>query len=539
MQLYNYLSKSKEEFKPFDLPSRSQGKSDSRTVGLYTCGPTVYDYVHIGNWRTFVFEDILRRVLEFNGFEVKHVMNITDIDDKIIKGARDQGLGFRELGEKYTKGFFEDLEKLNIKRADLYPRATEHIDTMIRIIGVLLEKGYAYKAEDGVYFDISKFKNYGKLSNLSKRKIRAGVRVAVDQYDKDQPVDFALWKFPKTGPVSSFHPTSARSSQQSNGDQRNNVELRAVGNPPTAATRYQTLEGEPVWDAPFGKGRPGWHIECSAMSMKYLGDPSADSTSSLQASSGRNFEKFRTIDIHTGGVDLLFPHHENEIAQSEAATGKKFVKYWLEGEHLLVEGAKMAKSLGNIFTLSDIVKKSLPAGRQGFEPLALRYLFLTAHYRSKLNFTWKSLEAAQNALENLRSEVSTWDEPKIARLPAPERSDGGQGCSEYEGNFKEAINNDLDIPKALAVMWETVKSDYPTSARHQSILVMDNVFGLRLGKLEKKKLSRGAKELIEKREVFRKKGNFKESDKLRKDLSKMGVKVEDTPQGPKWKVREK
>ena len=439
-KLYNFLSRKIEEFKPL-----------GDVVSLYTCGPTVYDYVHIGNWRTFVFEDVLRRVLEFNGYKVKQVMNITDIDDKIIKGARDQGLGYSELAEKYTSRFFEDLAKLHIKRADIYPRATEHIDTMIRIIGVLLDKGYAYKAEDGVYFDISKFKNYGKLSNLSKRKIKAGARVAVDQYGKDAPADFALWKSEKPG--------------------------------------------EPSWDAPFGKGRPGWHIECSAMSIKYLGE---------------------TIDIHTGGVDLLFPHHENEIAQSEAATGKNFVNFWLEGEHLLVEGEKMAKSLGNIFTLSELAKRRV-------EPVSLRYLFLTAHYRSKLNFTWKSLEAAQNALNNLRSEVSSWDEPKI-------------GCSEYESNFKEAVNNDLDIPKALSVMWETVKSNYPTSARRQSILVMDKVLGLGLDKLKRAELPKGAKELIEKREELRKKGDFSQSDKMRKELALVGVYVEDTPQGPKWKV---
>lgn len=443
MQIYNFLTRKLEEFKPI-----------GKTVGLYTCGPTVYDYVHIGNWRAFVFEDILKRVLTASGFKVKHVMNITDIDDKIIKRSKEQGIEFRELTARYEKAFFDDLEKLNILAADFYPKATEHIGPMTQIIGVLIDKGIAYKADDGVYFSVEKFKDYGKLSGLLRKNLKKGARIDSDQYDKESWADFALWKFAK-------------------GD-------------------------EPSWGTPFGRGRPGWHIECSAMSMKYLGV---------------------TIDIHTGGVDLLFPHHENEIAQSEAATGKKFVTFWMEGEHLLVDGEKMAKSLGNIYTLDDIVKK-------GLEPLALRYLFLTAHYRSKLNFTWKSLEAAQNALNNLREEVANWDEPRI-------------GCAEFEGFFKEAVNNDLDMPKALSVMWETVKSDYPTSAKHQSILIMDRVLGLALGQIKKQKLPKGAKDLIDKREGLRKARKFKESDKLRSQLKKMGVGVEDTAEGPRWKIRKR
>src|SRR3990167_4422801 len=457
MQPFNYLTRKIENFKPM-----------GKTVGLYTCGPTVYDYVHIGNWRTFVFEDILKRVLVFNGYKVKHVMNITDIEDKIFKKAQEEKVSIDKITKKYEKVFLEDLEKLNIQKADVYPRATESIDSIIELVTKLLERGIAYKKEGSVYFSISKFSAYGKLSGTNVKGVKAGARVDVDEYGKESWSDFALWK--------------------------------------------KSKPGEPEFDAPFGKGRPGWHIECSAMSMKYLGE-TFDPFGKLRV----NGEHGRTIDIHTGGVDLLFPHHENEIAQSEAATGKKFVNIWMEGEHLLVGGEKMAKSLGNIYTLYDLEKK-------GFYPLALRYLFLTAHYRSKLNFTWKSLESAQNALFNLREEVASWDEPKI-------------GCAGYENDFKEAINNDLDIPKALAIMWETVKSDYPTSARHQSVLVMDRVLGLGLEKLERAELPKGAKELIEKREELRKGGNFKESDKLRKELQKMGVYVEDTPQGPKWKVK--
>ena len=442
MQLFNYLTRKVE---PFD-------KRQEEEVGLYTCGPTVYDYVHIGNWRTFVFEDVLKRVLKFNNYKVKHVMNITDIEDKIFKKAQEEKVSIEQITKKYEKFFFDDLEKLNIQKADIYPRATDNINSMIQIIGVLLKKGFAYKGDDGVYLSVEKFTPYGRLSGLDKKNLKKGARVNNDEYDKESWADFVLWKKSKLG--------------------------------------------EPEFDAPFGKGRPGWHIECSAMSMKFLGE---------------------TFDIHTGGVDLLFPHHENEIAQSEAATGKNFVRFWLEGEHLLIDGQKMAKSLKNIFTLEDIIKR-------GLDPLSLRYLFLTAHYRSKLNYTWKSLEAAQNALNNLREEIPDWDEPKI-------------GCAEFEGDFKEAISNDLDMPKALSVMWKMAKSDYPSSAKHQSILVMDQVLGLELGKLEKAQLPKGATGLIEKREKLRKQEKFEESDKLRKELLKIGVEVEDTAEGPKWKIK--
>src|SRR3990167_9723735 len=283
LKLHNFLSRKVEEFKPSGPETPRAG--GRKIVGLYTCGPTVYDNVHIGNWRTFIFEDILKRVLLFNNYKVNHVMNITDIDDKIIKGARVKGIGISDLTQKYTDAFFDDLEKLNFLKADKYPAATDHITPIIRIIGVLLKKGFAYVKDKSVYFSIAKFKDYGRLSGANVKGVKAGARVDVDEYDKENPQDFALWK----------------------------------------------AESE------------------DAKSMKYLGE---------------------SIDIHTGGVDLLFPHHENEIAQSEAATSQKFVNFWMEGEHLLVEGEKMAKRLGNVFTLEDLEKK-------GFEPLALRYLFLT------------------------------------------------------------------------------------------------------------------------------------------------------------------
>jgi cysteinyl-tRNA synthetase len=441
MRVYNYLTRKVEDFKPIN-----EGQ-----VGLYTCGPTVYDFVHIGNWRTFVFEDILKRALQFGGFEVTHVMNFTDIDDKIIKRAKEENVPFGEITRKYEEAFCEDIGKLNILPADFYTRATEYIPQMLVLIQRLLDRGIAYKADDGIYFSVEKFPNYGKLSGLSKGNLKKGARVNDDLYDKEAWSDFALWKYKK--------------------------------------------EGEPSWPAPFGEGRPGWHIECSAMSIDKLGEH---------------------FDIHCGGVDLLFPHHENEIAQAEAATGAKFVNVWMEGEHLLVNGEKMSKSLGNFFKLEDIAAK-------GFDSLALRYLFLTAHYRTKLNFTWESLESAQNALQNLRQEVAGWDGPNI-------------GCSEFEGNFRKAISDDLNMPRAIAVMWKMVKSDYPTSAKHQSVLVMDKVLGLGLDKVEKAELPKDAQGMIDRREQLRKEGKFEESDKLRAELAAIGVEIEDTSQGTKWKI---
>ncbi|MEX2028096.1 MAG: cysteine--tRNA ligase [Candidatus Curtissbacteria bacterium] len=461
MKLYNFLSRKAEEFEPI-TPGR---------VGMYTCGPTVYDYVHIGNWRTFVFEDVLKRALQFVGYEVNHVMNITDIDDKIIKKAGEEKVEIGQLTKKYEEAFSADLEKLNIIPADHYPKATDHIEHMVSLIQKLLDRGIAYKAEDGIYFSVEKFPNYGRLSGLEKRELKKGARVNDDQYDKENWSDFALWKFPPSPKAS----TDAKAmADKSEGQEKK----------------------EPSWPAPFGEGRPGWHIECSEMSTDVLGDH---------------------FDIHCGGIDLLFPHHENEIAQSEAATGGKFVNSWLEGEHLLVDGQKMSKSLGNIFTLEDIVKK-------GFEPLALRYLFLTAHYRSKLNFTWESLTAAQNALSNLRQEIASWDETEV-------------GLKDFEKDFKNATANDLDMPRAIATMWEMVKSNNPTGAKRQSILLMDKVLGLGLGEIKKAELPDGARELMEKREEVRNAGNFEESDKLRDQLKEMGVEIEDTNGKTKWKVK--
>lgn len=458
LKLYNYLSRKVEEFKPIS----------GERVGMYTCGPTVYDFTHIGHARTYIFADILQRVLEFNDYEIKRVMNITDVghltsdsdtgEDKMEKGAAREKKSVWEIAEFYTKDFFENLDVLNITRPEIICKATDHISEMIDLIMKLDKSGFTYKIEDGVYFDTSKFPKYGQLTGQTfeslRKSLKAGARVEVVE-GKKSPTDFALWKLTPLG-----------------------------------------VKRQMEWDSPWGKGFPGWHIECSAMSMKYLGE---------------------TFDIHTGGIDHVSIHHTNEIAQSEGATGKQFARFFVEGQHLLVEGEKMSKSLGNFYRIDDLRKK-------GFDPLAFRYLALTAHYRSKLNFTWESLEGAQNALDNLRGEIAMWDEPKI-------------GCSEYEENFKKAINNDLDMPRAIACMWEMAKSDNPTSAKHQSILVMDQVLGLGLDKVKKAELPKGARGLIEKRESLRKEGKFEESDKLRIELLGMGVEVEDMSGGPKWKVK--
>ncbi len=442
LKLYNTLSKQLEEFKP-QTPSR---------VTMYTCGPTVYDHMHIGNLRTFVFSDILLRVLKYDGYKVEAAENITDIDDKIIKRAKEKNTTIDKVSKEYTKYFLSDITKLNIEVKNLkeQPRATEYVGKMVEYIKALLDKGFAYQEKDGsVYFDISKFVNYGKLSGVEKRELKTGTRVLSDEYTKENVQDFALWK--------------------------------AVG------------KDEVGFDSSFGRGRPGWHIECSVMSQTILGNK---------------------IDIHTGGIDLVFPHHENEIAQSEAKTGESpFVKYWVHGAHMLVDGKKMSKSLNNFYTLSDLEKR-------GFEPLSLRYLFLQTHYRQEMNFTWEALEAAQNALNKLRKEVVSLGEPKI-------------GCSELEGKFLSAVNDDLNMPQALSVLWETVNSDNPSSAKSESVLKFDEVLGLSLSdsneilKSQEKELPEEVRKMLEEREVLRYQKKYEEADKIREKILKMGYKVED------------
>jgi cysteinyl-tRNA synthetase len=441
MKLYNTLSHETEEFIPQKPP----------VVTMYTCGPTVYNFMHIGNLRTFVFSDILFRVLQYNGFKVEAAENITDIDDKIIKKAKEEGKEIGEITKEYTRYFLEDIQKLNINPENLkeQPRATGYVEKMIEFIKVLLEKGVAYVEKDGsVYFDISKFPNYGKLSGVEKRELKSGTRMLSDEYTKDDVQDFALWK---------------------------SVAPDEVG-----------------YDSPWGKGRPGWHIECSVMSQSILGNK---------------------IDIHTGGIDLVFPHHENEIAQSEAKTGESpFVKYWVHGAHMLVDGKKMSKSLHNFYTLSEIVEK-------GFNPLSLRYLFLQTHYRQEMNFTFEALTAARNALNKLRKEVADYPESSAS-------------IKEYDSQFLEAVNDDLNMPKALSVLWEVVRSDKSDADKAATVFKFDEVLGLSLKDAKtivqkEEKIPAEIKKLLDERGKLRKDKKYAEADKIREKIVGMGFKVED------------
>jgi cysteinyl-tRNA synthetase len=448
MLLFNTLTAKKEKFQPLR----------KKIVRLYTCGPTVYDSAHIGNLRTYLFEDLLRRTLEYNGFRVKQVMNLTDIDDKIIKRAKKENKTVKKIAQTYAKKFFKDIKKLNIEKAEVYPKATAHIKEIVGLIKKLIKKSYAYQGRDNsIYFNISKFKPYGRLSKLDKQNLKINSRIKADEYNKEEARDFALWKAKKSG--------------------------------------------EPFWPSPWGKGRPGWHIECSAMSMKYLG---------------------QTFDIHAGGVDNIFPHHENEIAQSEAATGKKFVNCWLHAEHLLVDNQKMSKSLANFFTLSDLENR-------GFDPLAFRYLVLLTHYRAKLNFTWDTLEAAGNALNNLRTEIirlkfkaSKEKNPKTDKKLAA-------GCQKF---FKEALSDDLNSPQALAVIWQLIKKpSLPAKQKLALLCEFDRALGLNLARIKAPSIPQKIRKLAESRERFRNNQQFIQADQLRKKIEGLGYMVEDTPSG--------
>ncbi|MFA5099201.1 MAG: cysteine--tRNA ligase [Candidatus Paceibacterota bacterium] len=453
IKLFNTLSGKKETFKPLK----------AKTARIYACGPTVYNYAHLGNLRTYVFEDILRRTLKANGYKVKQITNITDVEDKIIKKAQQEKKDISQITKPYEKIFFEDLKKLNVEKVEGYPRATEHIKEMTNLVSVLMKKGFAYQGEDkSIYFKISKFKNYGKLSGLKKRQIKIGARIDSDEYKKDDAQDFVLWKSAKSG--------------------------------------------EPSWQFSWGAGRPGWHIECSAMSAKYLGLP---------------------LDIHAGGVDLIFPHHENEIAQSEAATGKKFSRFWIHGEHLLINGEKMSKSLGNIFTLRDLEKNNVSL-------LAFRYLLLGTHYRKKLNFTWQSIVASQNSLNRLYrhiSEFSTKNPPTLKLLRTNKKL-----VEKYGKLFLTAINDDLNAPKALSVAWEIIKEKKLSNKEKKELLInFDKVLGLGLKdvKIEKTaEIPQKIKDLAQKRELLRNNKQFIQADALRKEIEKLGYFIEDTATGP-------
>lgn len=465
IRFFNTLTRQKETFTPID-----EGK-----VRMYTCGPTVYDYAHIGNFRAFLFEDLLKRWLEHRGFKVTHVMNLTDVDDKTIKGSQKQQIPLKKFTAHHTNAFFEDIRALNIKPADHYPKATGHIPEMTALIKKLIAKGYAYKGEDGsIYYAIKKFKNYGKLSRIKVAELKAGARVKTDEYTKEEAQDFALWK------------------------------------------AWAQEDGDVFWETELGKGRPGWHIECSAMSMKYLGE---------------------TFDIHCGGVDNMFPHHENEIAQSEAATGKRFVRFWLHNEHLLVEGRKMAKKFGNFYTLRDLLKR-------GYDPIVIRFLLLSTHYRAQFNFTFEGLDAAASAVERLRN--------FMRRLQDADGIGSGGRVAELvrgvEKDFGLAMDDDLNVSVALAALFDFVREvnallDAGVVSKGEADEVaglmrrFDGVLGV-IGEVETEEaLPKEAEELIKKREKARKARDWARADALRLKLREMGVIVEDTPQGVRWRLK--
>ncbi|KKQ29845.1 MAG: Cysteine-tRNA ligase [Candidatus Levybacteria bacterium GW2011_GWA1_37_16] len=447
LRLFNTLTKKVEEFKPLNPP----------VVNMYACGPTVYDYQHIGHMRRYVGDDILIRALEFNGFKVKQAMNITNVghlvsdsdtgEDKMEKGARKFGMSVWDIAKKFEKQFFNSMDALNISRPDILMHAADYIQEQIVFIQILEQKGFAYKIEDGIYFDTSRIEMVKGKKHLT---------------------DFALWKF--------SYPN---------------------GRPFDLAKDTSLSRRQMEWASPYGLGFPGWHIECSTMAIKGLDT--------------------ETLDIHTGGIDHISIHHTNEIAQSEAATGKEFVKYWVHHNFLHVDGNKMSKSTGNIWTVEDVIKK-------GFDPLALRYLYLQTHYRQEMNFTWDSLEAAQVAYKRLIEEVAKLRDPKV-------------GCAEYEEKFLEAINDDLNTAKALSVVWEMIKSDQPDSAKAESLLKMDQVLGLDFDSAKQKKktikivVPAEVQLLIEERNGLRKQGSYTQADHVRNKIKKLGYNIKDTEKG--------
>lgn len=446
LRLYNSLTRRIEDFKPINPPH----------VGMYTCGPTVYDFAHIGNFRTYVVSDLLRRALLYNRYKVMYVMNITDVghltgdnlgdadtgEDRIETSAKKQGKSTWDIAKFYTDAFLKDYQRLNLLKPSVLCKATDHIKEQIVFIGELEKKGFTYQTSDGVYFDTSRFPDYGKLSNLDQ--IQEGARIEPNP-EKKNPRDFALWKFTPRGVIRQME-----------------------------------------WKSPWGVGFPGWHIECSAMSVKYLGE---------------------SFDIHAGGVDLASTHHPNEIAQAEAATGKPFVTYWVHSAFVLVDGKRMSKSKGNNHKVSDLIN-------QGFDPLAIRYLYLQTHYRKELNFTFRALSAAQQALNKLRGEVAGWKKPRI-------------GCAEYEERFLDAINDDLNLPQALAVLWELIRSDYPTQAKAESAIRMDEVLGLDLFHPRPIEIPESVQKLVRKREKLRSQKRFHLADEIRYKIRKLGFDVRD------------
>ncbi len=463
MKLFNSMTRKKEEFVPINAGE----------VRMYSCGPTVYNYFHIGNARPFIVFDVLRRYMEYRGMKVKFVQNFTDIDDKVINKANEEGVSYRDIADKYIDAYFEDAKGLGIHPATIHPRATENIDAIIDMVKTLVDGGYAYESEGDVYFRALKFKDYGKLSKQPLEDLVAGARISVGE-KKEEATDFALWKAAKPG--------------------------------------------EPSWDSPWGKGRPGWHIECSAMANRYLG---------------------KTIDIHSGGVDLTFPHHENEIAQSEAANGCAFANYWLHNAFLNIDNKKMSKSLGNFFTVREA------AAVYGYEPI--RFFMLSAHYRSPINYSRESLEQSKAALERL------YNARENMQFIAENGADGEIskdaeavlcGFDKHREKFINSMDDDLNTADAIAAVFELVRdvntalASHGTKAFAKQCLVrvheLADVLGI-MGKSEDKSLDAEIEELIAKRQAARKEKNFAEADRIRDELANMGIILEDTPQGVKWR----
>ncbi len=462
MKVYNTLTRKKEELVPI-----TPGE-----IKIYACGPTVYNYIHIGNARPLCIFDILRRYLEYRGYNVKFVQNFTDIDDKIIRRANEEHVDFSEISERYIKEFWTDADGLNVRHATINPKATENIDAIIQIISTLIEKGYAYEAQGDVYFSTEKFKDYGKLSHQPLEDLEAGARIMVGEV-KREPMDFAVWKAAKPG--------------------------------------------EPAWDSPWGKGRPGWHIECSAMNWRYLGD---------------------TIDIHCGGQDLIFPHHENEIAQSECFTGKPFAHYWMHNGYINVDNVKMSKSLGNFFTVRDVAEK------YGYEPI--RYLLISAQYRSPINYSTDIIEQCIAALNRLYTCRDSLDFELKNAVDAEHDGDKAiiDGFDKYREQFISAMDDDLNTADAIASIFELVRDintnvvgKTPSKALVEGAIAMfDELTGV-LGLVYNRKtetLDSDVEALIEARTNARKEKNWAEADRIRDQLKEMGIVLEDTAQGVKW-----
>ena len=460
LRFTNTLTRRVEPFEP----------GNASEVRMYTCGPTVYDFAHIGNFRAYLFEDLLRRYLKYRGYSVTQVMNLTDVDDKTIRGSNESGVSLDEWTRKFKDAFFEDLDSLNIERAEVYPAATEHVDDMVELIKRLQAADHTYTADGSIYFKISTFPGYGKLAHINVDELSAGAssRVDADEYEKEDVRDFALWK------------------------------------------AWSEEDGDVCWDTELGRGRPGWHIECSAMAMRYLGD---------------------TLDIHTGGVDNIFPHHENEIAQSEAATGKPFVRYWLHCAHLLVDNRKMSKSLGNFYTLRDLFDR-------GYEPTALRYALLSTHYRQQCNFTFDGLEAAGHAVARLGE----------LKLRLNECRDAGNNpdtvIDDARIKFIAAMDDDLNISGALGALFDFVREmnrridagQIGADGAGKAVAFLDEIDTV-LGVMGDKTADVPPEiiKLVEQREVARRQKNFILADQLRSDTSEAGYIIEDTPDGPRVK----